>query len=123
MTPELLDKLDRCPPFLAYYTAFMFLPEQPSMILLAERSGLPLRTFARNVRKESWSGVRVDVMVRIASACGVDLLNPEPVIEKFLKAYESGRLFEDFQGGNKRNARGRMTDNLNRIAGRYLLDK
>ena len=52
---------------------------------LAKRSGIPRATVAELSLKTSWQGIRVDLIDRFSTACGVDLLRIEPAIERLRK--------------------------------------
>lgn len=118
---NLLTRLDACPPFICYYGAQMGKPKRPTLVELVEISGMASRTFSRIAHKTSWRGVTVEHMSQFVSACGIDILDPIPVMTWLANRKASGQLFEDFNGCRGQGRK--MLETLNYLAGKVVLEK
>lgn len=118
--PTLLEQIDRLPPFIAYYAAHFNRERRPTVDELIAESGLASRTFMRHCWKTSWRGTRIEVASAIAKSCRVDLFNPEPTLERFVKEWRKEKPFMQFSDG--KNRRVRMLKSLNRFASRAVLE-
>jgi hypothetical protein len=117
----LLEKLDACPPFLCYYGAHMGRERRPTADRLIADSGLSARTFMRISQRLTWADVTVSQATQFAHACGVDLLNPQPLQAFIGEQVQSGKLLAEF---NKCGGAGeRMLAQFNLLCGKAVLAK
>lgn len=115
----LLEKLDRCPPFACYYAAHRGLDKRPTISELASKAGISYRTILRIRGRISWSGVTTSHMSRFCLACGVDPLEPKPVLEWLASRMASGQLEKDFNGPKGQGRR--ILARLNLLAARSVM--
>jgi len=83
------NKLDQCPPFLAYALARSGTGSnlrRPTLEELVKQSGLPERTFIRVSQKLTWAAVKIETARAFLVACNVDpwVMKDQ---RKFLKAH------------------------------------
>lgn len=81
MVSPILDTVDRIPPFLCI--AFAQQLNGLSVDAIAERSNNSRRTISRLSGMTSWEDVKLSMVIQVASACKVDLMNPEISMAKF----------------------------------------
>jgi hypothetical protein len=92
---DLLQRLNRCPPFMVYYGCHLLHAKHLTVNQIAFRSGLKVRTVLRTAYRESWAGVKVSVMAAFCRACGVDLLNPDSLLAAVRKEIVKSAPFEN----------------------------
>ena len=102
MNSSLLSRLDQCPPFLVYYTSHLSRGKRFTVDQLVAESKLPRRTFTRTARKLSWGSVKVRVMERFCSACGVNLLDTQELFTKLGMELKSDQPFQELKGHRRR---------------------
>lgn len=76
MAKSLLNRLDACPPFMAF-AIFLNRRTRPTMDQVVNGSGLSKRTFSRIAAQLSWSQVRASQIDMFCAACGVNPFNLE----------------------------------------------
>lgn len=118
---QILQQVDKAPPFLCYYGAHYGRAKRLSQRELVKGSGMSHRTFTRIVQRTSWAGVTVKRMEQLAGACGVDLMNPEPFIEWMAGQLMSGQLERHLGEGNR--SRRRMVEHFNLLAAKKVMAK
>lgn len=78
--------LDIIPPFLCRAYAHVVLSRRrtrPKLVAeIARESGLSARSVKRLSRRTTWRQIRVGVAFSFANACGVDLMDPDPIIDR-----------------------------------------
>lgn len=115
----LLEKLDRCPPFACYYAAHRGLDKRPTISELASKAGISYRTILRIRGRTSWSGVTTSHVSRFCHACGVDPLDPKPVLEWLATRMASGLLEKDLNGPKGQGRR--ILAGLNLLAAKSVM--
>ncbi|NDJ15523.1 MAG: hypothetical protein EBY17_30840 [Acidobacteriia bacterium] len=85
----LLQKLDRIPPFLCIAIG-TGRKDGPSMLELAESTGIPIRTLERISSRTTWARIRTDTIGQISLHCSVDLIDVGPTM-RYLKKTISSR--------------------------------
>jgi len=118
---NLLKQLDACPPFVCYYAAQMNRDKRPTLNQLVAVSGMSQRTFGRIAHKTTWAGVTIKHASQFLAACGIDALNPEPVMVWVAQRKASGKLFDDFQ--NCRGQGQKMLEYFNLLASKTVLER
>lgn len=118
---SLLSKLDRCPPFVCYYAAQMNQAKRPTLSELVERSGMSQRTFSRIAHRTTWADTTIEHMSQFAHACGIDILDPEPVMVWLAQRKASGKLVADFD--QCRGQGEKMLQRFNSLAGQAVLER
>jgi hypothetical protein len=117
----LLTKLDRCPPFVCYYAAHMGRKARPMLPELVKASGMSERTFVRIAQRTTWAGVTVERLSQFSGACGIDVLNPQTVLEWLATRISSGLIGEDF--GACRGQGDKMLERFNLLAAQSVMAK
>ena len=119
--PNLLSRLDHCPPFICYYAAQRNRSRRPTLNELIELSGMAPRTFSRIAHKTTWKDVTIERASQFLAACGIDALDPEPVMLWLAERKASGRLFDDFQGCRGQGKK--MLEMFNLLAAKSVMAK
>ena len=120
-TTDLLAIADRCPPFVCYYAAHMGKAKRPMLPELVEASGMSERTFVRIAHKTTWAGITLLRASQFSTACGIDVLDPKPVMEWLAGRVSSGKLAEDF--GGCRGQGDKMLARFNLLAAKAVIGK
>jgi hypothetical protein len=81
MSSPIIDTLDRIPPFLCLALAKQL--NDMSVDSIAEMANCHRRTVSRLAGMVSWADVKLSVIIQVASACKVDLMNPEDTLARF----------------------------------------
>lgn len=115
----LLKQLDSCPPFVCYYAAHRGMEKRPKVNELAKLAGMPWRTFVRISQRTSWQNVTVNQMSRFCHGCGVDPIDPKPVLEWMAARMASGQLERDFNGPRGQGAK--MLARLNLLSAKAVM--
>lgn len=91
-----LDVLDRCPPFAVYYGCGLVNGgKRMSVAQMAAKSGISYRTILRTAYQSSWKNVKIGVMDKFCSACGVNPMNPEVVLAALKSEIDVEMPFSD----------------------------
>lgn len=102
-TSSLLDELDKCPPFMAYYGHHLVTGKRLTVDELAEVSGMSRRTFTRTARRRSWEGVRLGVLVAFCRACGVNLFDTKELYSKLAAELASDEPFKELPARRRKS--------------------
>lgn len=120
--PKLLELFDQQPPFFCYYCAHFGRDKRPKRAELSAESGIPITTFTRIAYRISWVGIRIEIVLKFAEVCGINLLDPKPAVDRFLEEIQKDKIFAEFETVNVgRGVRDRMLQSLNKCAGRAAL--
>jgi len=118
---SLRQRLNECPPFCLYYGAHYNSPRRPTLPELVKASGMSHRTFTRISQKGSWDGITVLRMQQFANACGVDLLNPQPLLDWLRSELQKPEPFKRFDACH--NSRAKMVEHFNLAAAKAVMAK
>lgn len=103
----LLQRLDCIPPFLCFALARQH-GKRPGYVALAEKAGIPIRTFLRIARKLSWSDVKVGQIEKFSAACGVDLMRQEKQLRYLRDTVSSDAAFAHLNPQQRRTLQAQL---------------